>query len=78
MYSTKSRSHRLKKYENVYKSYTKKINTVSDHSKPIKKKKLNKYQAFVKQQSKSDKYEGISSKDRLKKIAEDWEKHKKR
>jgi hypothetical protein len=42
-----------------------------------KKKKLNDYQKFVKNESKKEKYKGISSSERFTTIASQWDIHKK-
>lgn len=75
----KTRSHRLRKYGKVYKEYTisnektaKLCN--SNDSAPIKKQSLNRYQKFVQEESKKEKYSSMSAQERLSKIAHVWKK----
>ena len=84
-----SRSARLRKYGNVYNQYVytkksdKNINEpvveekISDSTKR-KKKVLNDYQKFFREESKKIKYRSMSSRQRMTEIANLWEKKKRR
>lgn len=72
-----NRSVRLRKYESVYRQVTKERESVSSDSSKQKKRSLNSYQKFVKQESKKDKYRNMRGSERLSAIASAWE-HKKR
>lgn len=80
-----TRSIRLRKYETIYKKIVnsdEKKNDISkvekkDIEKKVEKKKknLNSYQKFVKEESKREKYNNMRSDDRLKAIAIAWKKY---
>lgn len=83
-----SRSVRLRKYGSVYKecvsekktvnkkSTEQKLSQTSDSSK--KKKILNDYQKFFRQESKKEKYKNLSSRQRMSEIAQIWERKKRK
>jgi len=84
----------MKKYQEVYQTVvktgdeTKKVQKRKSVPKPVKKelpvsssapkKPLNSYQAFVREESKKEKYAKLRGSQRLSKIAESWEKEKRK
>ena len=90
MYSSLSRSRRLRKYEKMYnkyiikgkqneKSQRKSRRDIDRKTSIVKKKpkKLNEYQKFLSRQSKKEIYKGVKSTERFSSIARQWELQKK-
>ena len=69
--SKKTEHDKIQLYGLVYEEYTKK----NIQTEVPKVKKLNKYQEFVKIESKKDEYKKFSPKNRLAEIAKKWKKN---
>lgn len=71
-----NRSHLLRKYESVYKECMKDKKDVVSNDSSKRKKNLNEYQKFVKNESKKSIYKDMKGSERLSAIASAWERKK--